>query len=127
MRSFALIVACKWLPSPSARYAVVRAGTCQCARSARDVRDPTVQTRSQYRSKRFRKPGGDINDAEDSIREGQCPLRANPRLIMCRVCRDPFLTQPRPFAPESRISYLESCAYGTRGFKNDPAPLLQGI
>src|SRR6266436_9990578 len=35
---------------------------------------------------------------------------------MCRVCRDPFLAQPRPFAPESRISYLESCAYGTRGF-----------
>ncbi len=100
----------------SARYAVVRASTCECARSARDVRDPTVQTRSQYRSKRLRKPGGDINDAEDSIREGQWPLHANPRLIMCRVCRDPFLAQPRPFAPESRISYLESCAYGTRGF-----------
>jgi hypothetical protein len=76
MRSFAQIVARKWLPSPSVRYAVVRASTCECARSARDVRDPTGQTRSQYRSKRFRNPGGDINDAEDSIREGQWPLRA---------------------------------------------------
>jgi hypothetical protein len=78
MRSFAQIFACKWLPSPSARYAVVRASTCECARSARDVRDPTVQTRSQYRSKRFRKPGGDINDAEDSIREGAMAIAREP-------------------------------------------------
>jgi hypothetical protein len=96
------IVACKWLPSPSARYAVVRASTCECARSARAVRDQTVQTRLQYRSDFANQ--AEINDAEDSIRKGQWPLRTKPGLIICRVSRHPFCSPASPI--RTRIAYL---------------------